>query len=494
MEKNKMRKQTLFVFSMLLVVGLLLTACGGGAPAEDQSAALAAQIAELQDQLEAAQADADTSDLEAQIAELEAGLAAAEEEAAAAAAAAEAAAVEEEAEPVVVSWWHITSEPGPHQDAFQKMADDYMAEHPNVQIEITILENEAFKSKLPTVMQAGDPPDLFQSWGGGVMNEFAKAGLLKDITADMAVDGWGDSFGAGALGVYAYDGKQYGVPWDMGMVGFWYNKDLFAQAGIEAPPATWSEFLDDVQMLKDAGITPLSLGEGEKWPGHFYWVYLAVRNGGKPAFDAAYSRSGAFTDDPFVKAGSDLQDLIALDPFQEGYLGMGHDDSEALVGDGEAAMLLMGQWAPAVMATTSTSGGLGDSLGFFPFPAVEGGAGGALDAMGGGNGICVGVNAEPEAVDFLRYLTSLENQEVLAELGVAIPVVKGSEAALTDPNMVMVSEAVAQADYFQLYYDQYLPPAVGEAVNDSVQGLFAGTMTPEEVAQAIDDAYAAEVE
>jgi raffinose/stachyose/melibiose transport system substrate-binding protein len=241
------------------------------------------------------------------------------------------------AEPVTIEWWHITSDPGPHQEAWQDMADTYMADHPGVTVNITILENEAFKSKLTTVMQSGDPPDIFQSWGGGVMNEYAKAGLLRDITADMAVDGWGDSFGQGALGVYAYDGHQYGVPWDMGMVGFWYNKDLFSQAGIDAPPETWTEFLDDVQMLKDAGITPIALGEGEKWPGHFYWVYLATRLGGKAAFDAAYSRTGSFTDEPYVQAGVMLQELIDMEPFQEGYLAASHNDAEALLGDGEAA-------------------------------------------------------------------------------------------------------------------------------------------------------------
>jgi raffinose/stachyose/melibiose transport system substrate-binding protein len=59
--------------------------------------------------------------------------------------------------------------------------------------------------------------------------------------------------------------------------------------------------------------------------------------------------------------------------------------------------------------------------------------------------------------------------------------------------MVMVFNAVNAAQYFQLYYDQYLPPAVGEAVNDSVEGIFGGVMTPEEAAQAIDDAYAQEL-
>ena len=52
--------------------------------------------------------------------------------------------------------------------------------------------------------------------------------------------------------LYQVDGKQYGVPFNAGMVGFWYNKDFFAQAGIDAPPATWDELLADIQTLKDA--------------------------------------------------------------------------------------------------------------------------------------------------------------------------------------------------------------------------------------------------
>ena len=143
------------------------------------------------------------------------------------------------AEPVTVEWWHInTQDPG--KALWQTMADEYMAAHPNVKINITVLENEAFKTKLTTVMQGGTPPDIFQSWGGGTMNDQINAGLLLDITSYLDADGgaWRNSFASGALAVYALNGKNYGVPWDMGMVGWWYNKDLFAQANITQPPTT----------------------------------------------------------------------------------------------------------------------------------------------------------------------------------------------------------------------------------------------------------------
>ena len=100
--------------------------------------------------------------------------------------------------------------------------------------------------------------------------------------------------------------SQYGVPYNFGLVGFWYNKDLFAQAGITEPPATWEEFLADVQKLKDAGITPIALAGGDKWPAMFYWAYLALRAGGQEALDAAIA-SGDWTGPAFVEAGDAAQ-------------------------------------------------------------------------------------------------------------------------------------------------------------------------------------------
>ncbi len=395
---------------------------------------------------------------------------------------------------VTVRWWHISTVED-HQAAFQAVADAYTTANPNVTIEITVLENEAFKTRLTTAMQAGDPPDMFQSWGGGVLYQYAEAGLVRDITENLAADGWGESFTPASLGLYASNGKNYGVPWVQGVVGVWYNKALFAQANITTTPATWTEFIEIVNTLKAAGITPISVGEQDKWPGHFYWVYLATRFGGKAAFDAAYDRSGAFTDEPFVQAGAALAELVALEPFQDGFLAATYPDSSANFGNGGAAMELMGQWHPATSADASESGeGVGADLGWFPFPAVEGGAGGPNDVLGGCDGYAFGINAPDAAVDFAKFITNLENQTELTKLGITVlPTVKGAETVIEDENLLAVADALSKAEYFQLYYDQFLPPAVGGVVNDSVQGIFAGTLSPEEVAQAVEDSAAAEI-
>jgi raffinose/stachyose/melibiose transport system substrate-binding protein len=399
-------------------------------------------------------------------------------------------------EPVTIQWWHInTGDPG--LSNWQALADAYTAEHPHVTFEITVLENEAFKARLVTVMQAGDPPDLFQSWGGGVLRTFADNGLVRNIAPELEGE-WKDSIAAqAALELYGQNGEYYGVPWTWGAVGVFYNKALFEQAGLdpENPPTTWAEFLDAVQTLKDAGITPLTLGEGDKWPGHFWWVYLAIRLGGEEAFLKAYNREGTFADEPFVQAGEYLKQLIDMEPFPEGYLAMTYGDQETVMGNGEAAMELMGQWSPDVQRSNSESGeGIGEDLGWFPFPVVDGGAGNPDDVLGGGDGFAVGANAPDEAVDFLRFITTEENQRGMFEQGLVLPVVTGVEDLFDDnPIAADILDARNNAPYFQLYYDQFLPPAVGIAVNDAVETLFAGTGTPEEAAQAIEDSASFEL-
>jgi raffinose/stachyose/melibiose transport system substrate-binding protein len=394
-----------------------------------------------------------------------------------------------------ITWWHINTIEE-QRAVWEQMANDFIAQNPDVTIEITVLENEAFKSKLATAMQSGSPPDIFQSWGGGVLRQYGEAGLVQDLTPTLQQNGWGDTFNAGPLSLYTFDGQTYGVPWNAGMVGFWYNTQLFEQAGITETPTTWDEFLTTVQTLKDAGITPLALGGRDKWPGHFYWVYLATRIGGQEAFEAAYNREGTFADPAFVAAGERLKELVDLQPFQTGFLGAGYGDHQAVMANGQAAMELMGQWAPAANSGVAENiETYRANLGWFPFPVVEGGIGSLSDALGGGDGFAVGRNAPPAALEFVRFLTSVENQQTLVEAGMAgTPVVRGAEEAVDDPLLREVMERVANAGYYQLYYDQYLPPAVGAAVNDATQELFAGTASPEQVAQTIEDAAAFELQ
>lgn len=387
---------------------------------------------------------------------------------------------------VTIDWWHIVIDKVGKAD-FQAIADAYMAAHPNVKINTTVTENEAFKTKLAAT-PADAYPDLFQSWGGATMGAQADAGLLQDITA--AVAPWKDTVNPGAMSIYQYKGVQYGIPWDMGMIGFWYNKDLFQKAGITTPPKTWDEYLAAIPKLKALGVAPLAIAGKDKWPSMHLWTYLVLRNGGGDAL-AKMIQSGDWNTDACINAGKAVLALNATDPYQKGFASADYNSEAASVGNGKAAMELMGQWAPAVQKDQSVGKvGLGDKLGWFAFPTLAGGAGAATDGVGGGNGYAVSKNAPPETVDFLKFFMDKENQNKLNSDNLGLSTTVGTESTVKDPNLQQVLAGRGAAKFMQYYLDQATAGALAAAFNDATIALFLGKSTPEQVCKTLTDAAA----
>ncbi|RBP16119.1 carbohydrate ABC transporter substrate-binding protein (CUT1 family) [Roseiarcus fermentans] len=384
---------------------------------------------------------------------------------------------------------HVSENPA-QRGLWEKIAADYNASHKGVNVQMKYLENEAFKAKLPTMLQSDSRPDLFYSWAGGVMQAQDKAGFLKDITADVAtVD---QTLSPTAVDAFKVDGKVVGVPFEQGEVVFYYNKKLFEKAGVKAEDIkSWDDFLAAVKKLKAAGITPIAVGAGEKWPMHFYYSYLVMRLGGEHALtDAKAGKDGGFKSPAFVDAGKRLRELAALEPFQPGYLQTSHAQSSGIFGDGKAAMDLMGQWLLGMQAPNSASGkGLPEEdIGILSFPVVAGGKGKATDTLGGINGWLVSKSAPPEAVDFLKFFSQEKYAKEAAASAAYIPVVKGADASFTNPLFKRLASDLAATTYHQNFFDQDLGPSVGRVINDVSVAVAAGEMTPEAAAAAIQEA------
>ncbi|CAM5229046.1 sugar ABC transporter substrate-binding protein [Streptomyces spiroverticillatus] len=382
----------------------------------------------------------------------------------------------------VVELWNIqTTEPS--KTVWPERVKAFEAQNPKVHIKLVTLENDAYKAKMTALTSSGKLPDIYHTWGGGVLQQQIDAGLVEDLTD--TVKPMASSLVGVAAKPYEFDGKSYAMPIEIGAVGIWYNKALYAKAGITAPPTTWAGYLDTVRKLKGAGITPIALAGKEKWPGMYYWAYLAMRIAGVEGMQKAADAKD-FTGTDFVRAGEHLKELVALQPFQNGFLGAAYSTpggEAALMGNGKAAMELMGQWAPVVQADSGK--GIGKDLGFFAFPAVESGKGALTDVFGGGGGYAVRKGAPKAATDFLKFFTSPESDKILVSKASMMPVVKEAVGSLSDPNLKLVATALDKATGFQLYLDQAFPPAVGQEINDSVAGLIAGAKSPEQVARSV---------
>jgi raffinose/stachyose/melibiose transport system substrate-binding protein len=393
---------------------------------------------------------------------------------------------------VTLTWWH-NSNNDPGKGYYEQVAADYEADHPGVTIEISAMQHEDMLTKLDAAFQSGDVPDIYMERGGGELADHVEAGLTKDLSeaASAEVENLG-----GAVAGWQVDGQTYALPFSLGVVGFWYNTELFAQAGVTEAPTTMAELDDAVAKLKAAGIEPISVGAGDKWPAAHYWYYLALRQCSQDVLTDAV-QSLDFSDECFVRAGEDLEALVGTEPFNAGFLSTpaqsGPTSASGLLATGKVAMELAGHWEPGVMQGLTEDGeGLGAATGWFPFPEVDGGDGDPTAQLGGGDAWAVAQEAPDEAVEFVKYLVSDEVQKGFAENDMGLPTNPTASQYVADPALANLLEVRDAAPFVQLYFDTAFGASVGGAMNDAIALAFAGQASPQDIVDATQAAADAE--
>ncbi|MBO9554594.1 extracellular solute-binding protein [Cellulomonas sp.] len=395
-----------------------------------------------------------------------------------------------------ITWWH-NSNTDPGKGYYEQVAKDFEADHPGVHIEISAMQHEDMVTKLEAAFQSGDTPDIYMERGGGELKDHVAAGITKDISegAKESIDKIG-----GSVAGWQVDGKTYGLPFSLGVVGFWYNKALWAQAGITEPPATWEDFAADIAKLKatgaSAGFEPISVGAGDKWPAAHYWYYTALRACSESTLQESV-KTLDFSDPCFVKAGENLQTILKAEPFNSGFLSTpaqtGATSASGLLATGKVATELQGHWEPGVMQGLTEDGkGLGENTGWFPFPTFPGDKGEATAALGGGDAWAVSNDAPDAAVDFVNYLLSDKVQKGFAEQDMGLPTNPTASQYVKDPALASLLKVRDAAPYVQLYFDTAFGASVGGAMNDEIALMFAGQASPQDIVDATQAAADAE--
>jgi raffinose/stachyose/melibiose transport system substrate-binding protein len=388
-----------------------------------------------------------------------------------------------------LSFWH-NSTTGPGKAYWEQTAKDFEAEHPGVDIKIQSIQNEDMDGKLQTALNSGDAPDIFMARGGGKLADVVEAGQVQDLT-DQLSDDTKTALGDASLAALSVDDKIYGVPSSVLPGGIYYSKDLFAQAGITAPPTTFDELSEDVDKLKAAGVAPIALGAKDAWPAA-HWYYFFVLRECSDDVVAALATDPSFSDECFLRAGEDLADFAATEPYNEGFLTtsaqQGAGSSAGLVANHKAAMELMGAWDPGVIASLTPDEQPLPDLGWFPFPAVDGGDGGEGAMMGGVDGYSCFVDAPKECAEFLEFASQKEPQEGYADAFVTLPANKDAQGVVTDPALQEVLASYNEAPYVSVWLDTLLGQNVGNALNVGVVDLLAGKGDAQGIVDAVEDA------
>jgi multiple sugar transport system substrate-binding protein/raffinose/stachyose/melibiose transport system substrate-binding protein len=394
---------------------------------------------------------------------------------------------------VEMAFWH-NSTTGDGKAFWEDTVAAFEKENPDVTISIQAIQNEDMDGKLQTALNSGDAPDIFLARGGGKLADVVDAGQAMDLTDKISADAK-TALGDAPFNAFTIDGKIYGMPMSVLPGGIYYSKDLFAQAGITETPTTVDELSAAVDKLKAAGIQPIALGAKDAWPAAHWYYFFALRECSQDTMTQA-AKDMSFDDECWTKAGEDLQDFAATEPFNDGYLTttaqQGAGSSAGLIANHQAAMELMGAWDPGVIANLTPEQEPLADLGWFPFPAVDGGAGDPTAMMGGVDGFSCYVDAPKECADFLNFIAEKDNQEGYAEAFVTLPASKDAQSVVTDPALQDVLTSYNDAAYVSVWLDTLFGQNVGNALNTSVVEMLAGSGSPDKIVEAVNAAAAKE--
>lgn len=394
---------------------------------------------------------------------------------------------------VKLSIMHFHTEESKDTDAvtFHEMVKNFKTEHPEIELELEILDLDSYYMKIKTLAAANELPDVFVI-RSSMVNTFAQNGLIEPLNDELAQDDWKDGFVNGAFGDFLRGEEIYGIPYSIGSTSLiYYNKEIFAEAGVKGFPETWEEFKVAIRKINNAGYIPIALGNKGKWvAGSCIISTLADRFTGTNWFYSVLNRDGAkFTDPEFVNALAALQELAQIGAFNPDMNSIDANQQKTLYYNQKAAMFIEGHWAiNSIMEQAPESVIKATEISIIP--AVPGGKGEQI-AMSSGSGMGFQINPalkgekKEAALNFIKAVTGEEYSSLLIENN-GTPVFKTG-----DYNQSKISRLkndymkLAQKTKFTPVYDLHLSPSIIEVMNSGMQELLLDIITPEELAERI---------
>lgn len=233
-------------------------------------------------------------------------------------------------------------------EIFNQILDEFRSLHPEVTIVDDSQSDEgAYNNLMASDIASGNMANIFRIQGVANLADYIDNGLLLDVSADLEKDTqWGEGFTEGSLSYFQVPGYEgtYAIPMESGVIGIYYNKTMFQEAGISQFPETWNEFLSAIDKLKGIGVIPIAMGAQSTYmAGHlhdqiFYkWVGT---NGAK----LLGTRERNWTDEDVVQSLQFVKDLVDAGAFDKSAAGLTDDIALSQFQQGQAAMVITGPW------------------------------------------------------------------------------------------------------------------------------------------------------
>ncbi|WP_224826003.1 ABC transporter substrate-binding protein [Cognatishimia sp. MH4019] len=299
-----------------------------------------------------------------------------------------------------------TSNPAPRA-TMEDMIARFSEMHPDLTIETTVIDREAYKTQIRNFLTANSP-DVATWYAANRMTPYVSAGLFEDVS-DLWMEEDIATNLASTKGAMTIDGKQWGVPYTYYQWGIYYREDIFNELGLEEP-TTWEQEKANCQVILDSGRKCYTIGSKFLWTAGGWFDYLNMRTNGFDFHMELARGEVPWTDDRVRATFANWRELIDMGAFIDNHQSYSWQEALPFMVRGEATAYLMGNFS---VAQFREAGLTDDQLDFYQFPAITEGLELAENAPTDTFHIPANATNKDNARAFLRFVVSADNQTLI---------------------------------------------------------------------------------
>ncbi len=245
-------------------------------------------------------------------------------------------------EPITLNMWCIATESDSNRHSYEAAIADMQAAHPEVTFTWEAFENQSYKTKIKAAVSANEMPDIFFTWSCAFLGDFVDAN--KVYCLDDAYQNYKDELPEAMLGNSTYNGKHYGVPLTMNIVGLFANMELLESVGYTEIPGTYEEFIKCCDDLKAAGIIPFGCAGKETWCVTEYLESVIEKSAGADALNDIFLGRATWNNQDVADAVNTFQSLVTNGYFDPSGIGLTNDEVKNNFIAGKYAFYMNGTW------------------------------------------------------------------------------------------------------------------------------------------------------
>lgn len=392
-----------------------------------------------------------------------------------------------------ITVWSFWGDQGAKRTFIEETVKRFEAAHAGSHVKISWYDKNSLYAGLKTALRAGAGPDVFYAENDQV--EYIDNDLLLDLSDKLnwtAIEPW-------AKQAWTFNGKAYGLPLEVTTQELYYNTKMLTELGFTLPPSrqlTGAQFLDLIKKAREKGITPISLGVGDRpYPGAAFTGEALLKELGTADYGRLLKGEVKWSDQRVVKALTFVKQMIDAGALPKNFSTMTLGEAHIyFYGSPGSVTFLNGSFYPSRAFNPPDQGGqpVGFPLGIMEYPALDGAACNACKTMSLGGSYVVNADTKHAdlAIAFLNTMATPDMGKLWASTVMGQSGIKTDLSTVASPHADYFAELQAvnkDAAFFEGQPVQLMRGAARDTFTQVINQAFpAGLLTVDQVVQRMD--------